>query len=189
MLGFFVSTKSNGIYFNNLFCVDSSYFLMKALFVLFPLALFSWHFSMMETASVNKISAEQLVNKVSRPENDTLYIVNFWATWCRPCIEELPYFEEAKKVNTDKKEKILLVNLDFLSESAKVDAFVTKKNLKNEVYQLTDTDANKWINQIDTTWDGAIPVTVFYQGGKKVLFHNGALNQSELNQKITTYIK
>ncbi|MFN8416432.1 MAG: TlpA disulfide reductase family protein [Cytophagaceae bacterium] len=162
---------------------------MKAILFLIPFALFSWHFSIKEMTLVNKISAEQLVHKVSRPENDTLYIVNFWATWCRPCIEELPYFEEAKKVYSDKKVKILLVNLDFLSESAKVEAFVTKKNLKNEVYQLSDTDANKWINQIDTTWDGAIPVTVFYQGGKKVLFHNGALNQSELNQKITTNIK
>lgn len=70
---------------------------MKAILFLIPFALFSWHFSIKEMTLVNKISAEQLVHKVSRPENDTLYIVNFWATWCRPCIEELPYFEEAKK--------------------------------------------------------------------------------------------
>ena len=138
---------------------------------------------------VKMITTPDEMMSVLETNKSSALLVNFWATWCRPCIEELPYFEEAKKVYSDKKVKILLVNLDFLSESAKVEAFVTKKNLKNEVYQLSDTDANKWINQIDTTWDGAIPVTVFYQGGKKVLFHNGALNQSELNQKITTNIK
>jgi thiol-disulfide isomerase/thioredoxin len=161
---------------------------MKVLyFLLVPLFFVSLNFST-ETTTVQKITAEQLLDKTLRSQSDTLFVVNFWATWCRPCIEELPYFEEAKKTFSDKKVKILLVNLDFLSEAAKVENFVKKKNLQNKVYQLNDSKPNKWINQIDSTWDGAIPVTIYYQSGNKVLFHGRALTQDELNQQITTIL-
>lgn len=133
---------------------------------------------------VEKITIEQLQTKTIRPENDTLYIVNFWATWCGPCVAELPYFEQSARTYTGKKIKILLINLDFASEEAKVLAFVKKKNLQNQVYQLHASDPNKWINQIDSSWDGAIPLTVFYKAGKKVLFHEGDITQLELDEKI-----
>ena len=133
---------------------------------------------------IQTITMEQLHAKTIHPENDTLYVVNFWATWCGPCVAELPYFEQAYKNNTDKKIKILLINLDFPSEKAKVTAFVEKKNLKNDVYLLNAGDPNKWIDQIDTDWDGAIPATVFYKAGKKVFFKEGDVTQAELDEKI-----
>lgn len=137
---------------------------------------------------IETIGLEQLQAKTMHPENDTLYIVNFWATWCGPCVAELPFFEQAAKDNATKKVKILLISLDFLSEEAKVAAFIKKKNLQNEVYLLNAGDPNKWINAIDTSWDGAIPTTVFYKSGKKVFFHEGDLSQAELNEKINSHI-
>ncbi|WP_291275954.1 TlpA disulfide reductase family protein [Flavobacterium sp.] len=135
-------------------------------------------------AQIETTTLEQLQAKTIQPGNDTLYIVNFWATWCGPCVAELPYFEQAAKDTTNKKIKILLINLDFVSEKAKVEAFVKKKNLQNKVYSLNAGDPNKWIDQVDSSWDGAIPATVFYKNGKKVFFHEGDLNQTELNEKI-----
>jgi thiol-disulfide isomerase/thioredoxin len=157
---------------------------MYSIYSLFILLFVS--FSPVSSDKIEKITIEQLQAKTIHPENDTLYIVNFWATWCGPCIAELPYFEQAAKMNATKKVKILLINLDFSSEEAKVIAFVKKKNLQNAVYQLNSSDPNKWINEIDTNWDGAIPVTVFYKRGKKVLFHEGELTQTELDEKIKT---
>lgn len=156
---------------------------MRSIYTLF-IFLFIALSSELSSAQVESITLEELQAKMIHPENDTLYIVNFWATWCGPCIAELPYFEQAAKIHSDKKIKILLINLDFLSEKTKVTTFVKKKNIQNVVYQLNASDPNKWINQIDTNWDGAIPVTVFYKSGNKVLFHEGDLTQSELNEKI-----
>ena len=136
---------------------------------------------------IETITMVQLQTKTIHPENDTLYVVNFWATWCGPCVAELPYFEQAAKTNTGKKVKILLINLDFPSEKAKVTAFVEKRNLKNDVYLLSAGDPNKWIDQIDTDWDGAIPATVFYKAGKKIFFKEGEVTQIELDEKINLY--
>ncbi|WP_018344072.1 TlpA disulfide reductase family protein [Cytophaga aurantiaca] len=155
---------------------------MASIYSIFLLLSFS--FFTASTDKIEKITIEQLQAKTIRLENDTLYIVNFWATWCGPCIAELPYFEQAAKTHANKKIKILLINLDFISEEAKVLAFVKKKNLQNAVYQLNAADPNKWINQIDADWDGAIPVTVFYKAGKKILFHEGDITQTELDEKI-----
>ena len=46
-------------------------------------------------------------------DNDTTYVVNFWATWCKPCVAELPYFEQLTETYKGQKVKVLLVSLDF----------------------------------------------------------------------------
>lgn len=125
----------------------------------------------------------------TQQKNDTLYIVNFWATWCKPCIEELPYFEEAQRKFAGKKVKILLVSLDFRSDHARVEKFVTKKNLHNTVLLLDGGNPNVWIDKVDPKWSGAIPATVLYKAGKKVYFKEGQLTSSELESLIQTKIK
>jgi len=162
---------------------------MSTIYSLFILLFFSTSTEDYKVSSkIETITLEQLQAKTIHPDNDTLYIVNFWATWCGPCVAELPYFEQAAKIPTGKKMKILLINLDFLSEKEKVIAFTAKKKLQNDVYMLNAGDPNMWINQIDTNWDGAIPVTVFYKSGKKVFFHEGDLTQAELDEKIQNHL-
>ena len=153
----------------------------------FLVILFVSLFSEHTYAQIETITLEQLQAKTIQPGNDTLYIVNFWATWCGPCVAELPYFEQAAKDNAGKNVKILLINLDFPSEKTKVIAFVAKRKLQNDVYLLNAGDPNKWIDQIDSSWDGAIPATVFYKAGKKVFFHEGDLTQAELNENINLH--
>jgi thiol-disulfide isomerase/thioredoxin len=151
------------------------------------LLLFASLWSLNTIAQMETITLQDLKAKIIQPENDTLYIVNFWATWCGPCVAELPYFEQAAKDNATKKVKILLINLDFPSEKMKVIAFIAKKKLKNDVYLLNAGDPNKWIDEIDKSWDGAIPATVFYKSGKKIFFREGDMTQEQLNDKIKTY--
>ncbi len=116
--------------------------------------------------------------------NDTLYIYNFWATWCRPCVEELPDFEYFNSQNRDKSVKIILVSIDMKRTWKNgLTSFLFKNNIQNDVVVLDDVDANSWISKVNASWDGAIPATLFVFGDKKV-FHHGKLTKEELHQLV-----
>ena len=94
-------------------------------------------------------------------------IINFWATWCGPCIREIPYFDsimDAKQVNV----KLYLVSLDFPeSYPYRLSAFVSKKGYKGEVMYLNESNADKFIPEIEPKWNGAIPASIFVDNSKK----------------------
>jgi thiol-disulfide isomerase/thioredoxin len=118
--------------------------------------------SALRAQEVKVIKLPELNALLSLP-HDTLYVVNFWATWCGPCVKELPYFEQLRAEYADKPMKILLVSLDFRRElEAKVLPFIRKRNMQSEVLLLDETDYNKWIDNIDSSWEGNIPVTLIF---------------------------
>jgi thiol-disulfide isomerase/thioredoxin len=99
-------------------------------------------------------------------ESDTIYLINFWATWCKPCVDELPYFETINANYQDKKLKVLLVSLDFPEQiETRLKPFIQEQNLKSQIILLDDGNSNYWIEQIDSRWSGAIPATVIYGNG------------------------
>lgn len=151
--------------------------------------LISLLFLSVNSQSVRLLSSTELLSEVNK-QNDTLYVLNFWATWCKPCIEELPWFETAGKKYKDNTVKILLINLDFNSKvNNQVIPFVRKKELKSEILHLTDTDPNQWINKIDSAWSGAIPATVLMKNGKVTFFKEGQVNEKELHVEIDKQIQ
>jgi thiol-disulfide isomerase/thioredoxin len=102
--------------------------------------------------------------------NDTTYVVNFWATWCKPCVEELPFFEKLIAATANKPVKVLLVSMDFPKDiHPKLIPFVAKRKLERYVVALADLDYNAWIDKVSTEWDGAIPFTLVYnKNGRQV---------------------
>ncbi|MGZ5283531.1 MAG: TlpA disulfide reductase family protein [Bacteroidia bacterium] len=126
------------------------------------------------------------LEKILSAKSDTLYVINFWATWCAPCVKELPYFEEAKNEVAGKKVRILLVNLDFKKEfESRVVPFVEKKKLQNEVWFLDESNPNSFIDKVSTAWSGAIPFTLMYNAKtvKKTAYETSFTKQ-ELIEKI-----
>ncbi len=132
---------------------------------------------------------DQFQAAVLHPENDTLYVVNFWATWCKPCVAEMPFFEEELSKIGDKPVKILLASLDFKSQMDRLEKFRAEHNLKNEVFLLDAGNPNEWIDKIYRHWGGAIPATVFYRSGKMVYFHDGEFTGPQLDSTITAQLK
>ncbi|RAK65891.1 TlpA disulfide reductase family protein [Hymenobacter edaphi] len=116
---------------------------------------------------VRVVKLPALQQLLQRP-TDTTYVVNFWATWCKPCIEELPHFEQLRAKYARQKVQVLLVSLDFPSKlDAKVRPFVQKQGLKSRVWLLNETDQNAYIDAIDRQWSGALPFTLVLNNARQ----------------------
>ena len=120
--------------------------------------------------------------------NERVLVINFWATWCKPCIKELPFFEALQSRYATKKLGVLLVSLDFKSQKDKrLLPFLERNQLCSEVALLADQDANFWIPQFHDTWDGAIPVTLVYnRKTQKKSFHKDKFNNFE---ELNSFVK
>lgn len=112
--------------------------------------------------------------------NDTVYVINFWATWCKPCIEELPHFLTLASELKDEKVKFIFVSLDFAkNKEIRLIPFIKKNNITETVILLNDPNSNRWINKVNSNWSGAIPATTIYKGASKSFFE-GTLTYNEL---------
>ena len=128
------------------------------------------------------------LEKVLQSEEDMLLVVNFWATWCKPCIEELPYFEAIQKKNKANV-KVILVSLDFPNKlESQLIPFVNKKEIKSQVILLDDPYENEWIPKVDSTWSGAIPATLMMKGSKRKFFER-SFTKEELTSEIEKFSK
>ncbi len=96
-------------------------------------------------------------------DDGTVYVVNFWATWCAPCVREIPAFEKLYATYKDQNVHVLLVSLDFPNHlESRVIPFVESHNVQSEVLLLDEPNANRWIPLVSDEWTGAIPATVIY---------------------------
>jgi thiol-disulfide isomerase/thioredoxin len=117
--------------------------------------------------------------------NDTVYVVNFWATWCKPCVKELPEFQEINKKFMGEKFRMILVSLDFESQvDSKVKPFIKERDIKAEVVVLADSKQHQWIDKVDPDWSGSIPITLVYNKDFR-FFKEGTVTFEELNELIT----
>lgn len=136
------------------------------------------------------INFDQLQTIIKKNDNK-LYVINFWATWCKPCVEELPEFMEVNKIyKKNPRFKMILISLDLATEiNSKVRPFILKNKIQPDVYILDDNKRmNEWIPAIDSQWSGAIPATVFYKNGKKLDFFESKMQKNELIQTINKYL-
>jgi len=114
----------------------------------------------------------QYKNRVEQ-KNDTLYVVNFWATWCKPCVEELPYFDSIATTYNNQPVKIILVSQDAKARALQVAQFMQKNKYTAEFFILSAGNPNVWIDKIEPKWSGTIPATALYKNGIKVDFQEG----------------
>lgn len=101
-------------------------------------------------------------------QGDTVYVLNFWATWCKPCVEELPIFDSAALHFAGKPVKITLASADFPSDMQKLRRFLDKRKVLPPVSLIQETDPNVWIDLVAKEWGGAIPMTLIYQPKKQL---------------------
>lgn len=151
------------------------------------LILFTLFFCLMTPSLAQK--AEQIKLKdlqlAINTSSERIQVFNFWATWCAPCVKEIPLFEKLNQEN--KSVDVTLVSMDFDLDPNpdKVNRFVARKNIQSKVVILAESDPNSWIDKIDKNWSGALPTTLIVntKSGKRKLVQK-ELHEGDLEKLI-----
>lgn len=163
-------------------------YIMKARIYLFLVLVFLG-ISSVNSQEVKVFETYDSLEKELIKENDTLYVINFWATWCAPCVKELPYFETFTTENKAKKVKVILVSLDFEKQKdTKLLPFLQRKKITSEVVLLLEKNYNNWLPKVNENWSGSIPATLLVQGKKRKFEEREFESESELKNYINTFI-
>ena len=162
---------------------------MLGLFLTFFVACEAQKSETVIQTEVETVKYEGMLDKFQQQDN-RLYVVNFWATWCKPCIEELPEFMEVNEAfANDPDFKMYLVSMDNAAHlDERVIPFIADNKLSAEVFLLDDNKRmNTWIPLVDESWSGAIPATAFYKNGEQVFFIEGTMTKEQLTEKIQNF--
>jgi len=121
-------------------------------------------------------------------KNNKVYVINFWATWCKPCVQEMPAFKELHYKYKNKNVEIILVSLDFGKDvQSKIKQFSNKQGIESKIVILDDPDSNSWIDKVSPKWSGAIPATLIYNRHSRSLFEK-SFTFSELEKELFNFL-
>jgi len=155
-------------------------------FLLIALVFFS---VIVDAQEVKAVKVTELSKTIK--ESKTPLIVNFWATFCVPCIQEMPYFQEMARQYKSQDVSLLFVSLD-LKEAypSKVNAMAKKLQLTFPVVWLNETNADYFCPKIDTTWSGGMPSSLFVNNATGYhKFFEDQLSKEKLEGVIKEMIK
>ena len=161
-------------------------FVCRNLSIIGFLLLFSCNNPSKDTIEV--VDFDGLYSKIDLSVDKT-YVINFWATWCAPCVKELPYFEEVNKQSKDNNTEVILVSLDFPSQiETKLKPYLKKNKIKSKVILLDDSKMNTWVPKVSEQWDGGIPATLIVNSSN-YNFYSKPFKKQELINEINKVIE
>jgi len=127
---------------------------------------------------------------LKNPENK-LQVINFWASWCPPCVNEMPGFQNVASSINNTEIKFRMISLDYPDKmNTQLIPFLKKYDINLEVDLMMDTDYLKWADMVDPAFKGNIPATLFLNNAKKIrYFHSGEITEKELKNLIIKFTK
>lgn len=129
------------------------------------------------------VSHEQLKEELQSRVGKVV-VVNYWATWCAPCIKEFPEFIKIGREFADQGVDIMFVSADFEPDLPQVSAFLRTQDVPWKSYWKTGKD-HEFINAMHPEWSGALPATMVYgPDGKLEVFWEGLTTYDELKRNL-----
>jgi thiol-disulfide isomerase/thioredoxin len=111
---------------------------------------------------VKLVKPEQYRARVVAAKKGRVLLVNFWATWCDPCREEMPALVSAAKGFSSKDLAVALVSTDSLKKTSEVQKFLASRKIPFVCWQAKSPDPQRFIDAVDKSWNGAVPYTLVY---------------------------
>ena len=111
---------------------------------------------------VKLVKPEQYLSRVVAPKKGRVLLVNFWATWCVPCVEEMPALASAAKGFRASDVAVVLVSTDTPKTAPGVPKFLAQHRVPFVCWQAKSRDPQLFIDAVDRSWDGSLPYTLVY---------------------------
>src|SRR5215207_11174887 len=134
-------------------------YIMKTILLSFIIS-FLFSASCVSAQDIPKWKLNDLKAAIKNADKPTVF--NFWATFCKPCIEEIPYFQQLVKKYDSAGVRLVLVSLD-LSETypKKIRTFANRFKFTAPITYLDETNADLFCPAVDQSWSGALPASLF----------------------------
>ena len=118
-------------------------------------------------------------------------VINFFATWCRPCVEELPWFQKTVPNYKDTRVKLLLVSLDYADDYPKeIRSFAKKHEINAQIVWLDEADPNYFCPKIDKRWEGTIPVSLMVNNANHFrAFYDHQIPEEQLKTALNNLVE
>ncbi len=141
---------------------------------LFSIRVFGQELTKIKIAGLEKIIAE----------SKTPMIINFWATFCKPCMEEIPYFQKLSSIYKKDGLQVLFVSLDMQDDfPGKVNSFIQSRKMSS--YWLDETNADYFCPRVDPSWSGAIPASLFISNNNNYRkFSEDPFSENDLEKEV-----
>ena len=143
---------------NKISQIDFVVLIMKRIFLTAVLAIGLFF---CEAQTIPSWRINQVKNYYSK-KSDSVYVINFWATFCKPCIAEIPYLQSVSRKYASQKVALLLVSLDLPAfYPGTVKKFADKNGITAPIVWLNESNADYFCPIVDKQWSGSMPATLF----------------------------
>lgn len=153
------------------------------------LLIFVFLMTAAKAQDIPKWKLDALKAAIKNADRPTIF--NFWATFCKPCVEEIPYFQQLVKKYDSAGVKLVLVSLDMIElYPEQIRSFAIKQKFTAPIIYLDETNADLFCPAVDESWSGAIPASLFINnktGYRK--FFEEQLSKEKLEKEILSMIK
>jgi thiol-disulfide isomerase/thioredoxin len=141
-----------------------------------------------EPVTLQTIDADG-VKEIVANSSENYRIINLWATWCNPCVEEFPELVTINRMYRHRQVEFITISVDTVKDQEKVLAFLKKQQASNRNYLYSSTDFDQLAKALDPKFEGGIPHTILVKPGGEIVYrHSGQIDPLELKRAIVDHI-